>query len=345
MTRLRGLGPQIRPAGVPEGSVVTVFRAPRESAGMRLDTFLTGELNASSRNRVQAIIRNSAHAEDGRKLRCNHRMQEDERIYLWRPPWDETPVPQEIPVLYEDEHLLAVHKPSQIPVHPSARYYRNTVIVMLRAERPEGFLSLAHRIDRETSGVLLLTKTAECDRLLKRMFEDRDDIEKEYMAITWGEVPEAPFRHEQAMELDTDNSLRVKMKISDGPTALYACTRFTRLGLKRRADGRVYSLVRCELETGRQHQIRLHLAAMGTAVVGDKLYGPDERCLARNADGEGTENDAEILELSRHALHASCMRFKHPITGEPLVIEAPLPDELREFWESIDAVPAEGQRG
>jgi 23S rRNA pseudouridine1911/1915/1917 synthase len=335
VTRLRGLGPQNRPPDVPEGSVVTVFRAPRESAGMRLDTFMTGELHASSRNRVQAIIRNSAHGEDGRKLRCNHRVQTDERIYLWRPPWDETPVPRDIPVIYEDEHILAVSKPSQIPVHPSARYYRNTVIVMLRAERPEGFLSLAHRIDRETSGVLLLTKTAECDRLLKKMLEERDDIEKEYLAIVWGEAPPAPLRYVKSMELDLDNPLRVKMKISDAPSAMHACTRFTRLEVRKRTDGRAYSMLRCELETGRQHQIRLHLASMGLPVVGDKLYGPDERCLARHADGEGTLADAQMLELSRHALHASCMRFKHPMTGEQLSIEAPLPDELREFWDSI----------
>jgi 23S rRNA pseudouridine1911/1915/1917 synthase len=93
-----------------------------------------------------------------------------------------------------------------------------------------------------------------------------------------------------------------------------------------------YALVRCELHTGRQHQIRVHLAALGFPVVGDKLYGPDDRMLARAADGELTEEDAARLELPRHALHAHRYRLPHPLSGERLDVISPLPQDLSEFW-------------
>ena len=103
-------------------------------------------------------------------------------------------------------------------------------------------------------------------------------------------------------------------------------------GSKRAQDvacaGRDYALVRCELETGRQHQIRIHLASLGTPIVGDKLYGPDDACFARGADGELTEADLVMLELPRHALHAARMTMAHPVTGAPLIMEAPLPPDL-----------------
>ena len=100
-------------------------------------------------------------------------------------------------------------------------------------------------------------------------------------------------------------------------------------------NGRCYALVRCELETGRQHQIRVHLASLGAPIVGDKLYGPDETCFARGADGELTEDDLRLLELPRHALHAARLALTHPMTRAPLSIEAPLPDDLHAFWDGL----------
>src|SRR5205814_9499505 len=95
----------VRPEGVPEGSVVSVFRVPPELAGQRLDVFLQGELKRTSRTRTQVIVRNSAYDVRGNRLRSNHRVQADEHVLLWRPPWDEDPVPTDVPILYEDEHL------------------------------------------------------------------------------------------------------------------------------------------------------------------------------------------------------------------------------------------------
>ncbi len=124
-------------------------------------------------------------------------------------------MPTEVPILYEDEYLLAVDKPAKLPVHPTARYHHNTLIKVLQRARPDTFLSLGHRIDRETSGVLLVAKTAACDRALKRDLENRAGIEKIYTAITWG-VPVAEgetLRVDKPLELDPTSKTRVKMRV------------------------------------------------------------------------------------------------------------------------------------
>jgi 23S rRNA pseudouridine1911/1915/1917 synthase len=333
-----------RPPGVAEDAIVSAFRVPPEVAGQRLDVFLRGQLHRTSRTRAQWIVRASAYDATGRKLEPNDRVQPEQHILLWRPPWDERPVSIELPVIYEDEHLLAVNKPALLPAHPTARYYKNTVIKVLQAARPDcRSLSLAHRLDRETSGVMLVSKTRACDRTLKKQLERRLGIDKVYVAITWG-VPDGGdastrFRCEKRLELDLGNPLRVKMRTSDDPRALCAATSIEVVETRRRADQRSYALLRCGLETGRQHQIRVHLAFLGAPVVGDKLYGPDERAFARAADGKLTAEDLEQLEMARHALHAARIEMAHPMTGARLVVEAPLPSDMAEFWESIGPQP------
>jgi 23S rRNA pseudouridine1911/1915/1917 synthase len=343
MTRLRASETNVvRPQGVAEGSVVSVFRVPAEVAGQRLDVFVQSQLRRTSRTRAQAIVRASAYDATGRKLGPNHRVRPDQHVLLWRAPWDETPVPVQVPVLYEDEHLLAVDKPALVPVHPTARYHRNTLIKVLAAARPDvPFLSLAHRLDRETSGVIVVSKTRACDRAIKKQLERREGVDKTYVAITWG-VPDRgdgakSFRFERSMELDPTSALRVKMRISDAPGALYAATGFHIEEVRRGPSGARYARVRCRLETGRQHQIRVHLAALGAPVVGDKLYGPDERAVARAADGQLTAEDQARLELPRHALHAARLELAHPITGAPLVLDAPLPRDMADFWAGLSA--------
>ncbi|MCL2724429.1 MAG: RluA family pseudouridine synthase [Polyangiaceae bacterium] len=354
LTRLRASETEFtRPDGVVDGAVMSVFRVPPESAGQRLDVFLQGQLKRTSRTRTQFIIHHSAFSAQGQRLRSNHRVKSREHVLLWRPPWDEDPVPTRVPVLHEDEHLFAVDKPAGLPVHPTARYYNNTLINVLKRERPGAFLSLGHRIDRETSGVLLVSKSPDCDRTLKRKFEERTGIEKTYTAITWG-VPDPAmgvaasgivsraddspnaFRYERSIEIDPASRFKVKMRLGETTHALSASTRFVVEAVRTRCtDGQTYARIRCVLETGRQHQIRIHLASLGAPIVGDKLYGPDETCFARGVDGLLTKEDFAKLELSRHALHASRLTMTHPMTGEPLAVEAPLPEDLAAFWDAI----------
>jgi 23S rRNA pseudouridine1911/1915/1917 synthase len=345
MTRVRRADEAewVRPDGVPEGSVVSVFRVPPEVAGQRLDVFLQGQLKRTSRTRTQFIIGASAYDDTGRRLRSNHRVRPFQQILLWRAPWDEDPVPTDVPVIYEDDDVLAVNKPALLPVHPTARYHKNTLIKVLQRARPGEWLSLGHRLDRETSGVMLIAKNPACDRALKRSLEERawraagttrragpaEEIEKTYLAIAWGVPPDG--RYERSVELDPTHSTRVRMRLGESADALYAATRFVTLATKR-SKARVYARVQCDLETGRQHQIRIHLASLGTPIVGDKLYGPDDRLFARGVDGQLTAADVALLELPRQALHAWRITIPHPMTGERLAIEAPVPEDLETFW-------------
>jgi 23S rRNA pseudouridine1911/1915/1917 synthase len=180
------------------------------------------------------------------------------------------------------------------------------------------------------------------DRAFKRVIEHRsvyvarstidglntETLEKTYLAITRG-VPE-PGIIDLPIEPDLENPLRVKMRLARAGRGLAAKT------LIDQVEERVgYALVRCRLLTGRQHQIRLHLSSVGCPVVGDKLYGPDERLLARAADRLLDSEDLRLLELPRHALHAARYRLPHAVTGEALDLVSPLPEDLRSFWDEL----------
>lgn len=350
MTRLGGpeRPPVDRPADVPEGSVLTVLRVPPEMAGMRVDVFVRLHLKDTSRSRANFIVRNSARDLAGNRLRPGSRVTPEQIIALWRPAWDDVEFPREIPVLFVDDHVLVIDKPAGLPVHPSARYYRNTVVKMMGERFPSDHLVLAHRLDRDTSGVLVLARTTAADRGIKKQLERRSGVEKSYLAITWGWPTNDEFRVDLPLETDPTSRLRVTMRVASPGCGLEAATRMVvrerrvRPGSSPVAStngspwttGR-YALVQCDLETGRQHQIRVHLAAVGCPVLGDKLYGPDAELHARSSDDTLTEDDRDLLELPRHALHAARMGFHHPITGERIVAEAPLPRDMREFLDRL----------
>ena len=328
----------VRPAEVPEGAIRRALRVSSEAAGQRLDVFVQTQLRHTSRTRAQRIVEKSAFDANGKHLRSSDRVREGALILLWREPFEPDEEQPPLPVLYEDPHLLVIDKPPLVAVHPTARYHKHTVIHRLRADRPQEFLTLVHRLDRETSGILLVAKTPEADRAFKRILEDRtlgrgrrQPLEKTYLAITHG-VPEAA-RIELPLMLDEENSLRVKMRVAPPGTGLESSTGVTVVDAQ---SG--YALVRLALHTGRQHQIRIHLSAVGCPVVGDKLYGPDERMLARAADGELTAEDLTLLELPRQALHAHRYALEHPMTGLPLDLVAPLPADLTAFWQSLRTV-------
>jgi len=329
----------VRPEGVAPEAVMRVLRVAPEQAGMRLDRFIQGQLRATSRTRCQVIIDNSAFSAQGARLRKNHRIRAEEQVVLWRPPWDEDAPDLELDILYEDDALLAVNKPPFIVVHPTARHHRSTVAKLLEAQRPDDHLTLVHRIDRETSGVLLLARTRAADRAVKIQFEERRDVVKRYLALTWGTPQWERHTCERPLEPDAASRYRVRMRCAAVGRGQPSATTFEIVGRRCRGERR-YSMVRCTLHTGRQHQIRVHLAALGLPVVGDKLYGPDQDLFARGADGELTAEDLTLLELDRQALHASDLGIDHPVTGERLLIEAPLYPDMATFWSELGQLEA-----
>ena len=189
---------------------------------------------------------------------------------------------------------------------------------------------LAHRLDRDTSGVLVLARTFEADRRIKKHFSNKVGVQKVYQAITWGHPPFDQQRLDFPSERDPESRLRCSMRVALPGTGLHAAT-IVAVHEKFRQEERKYALVRCDLETGRQHRIRVHLAQIGCPVVGDKLYGPDELLHARASDGTLTEDDLQLLELTRHALHAWRMEFNHPITNARIEAQAPLPSDMTKF--------------
>lgn len=324
----------VRPADVDPEAVMRVMRVPPELAGMRLDRFVQSQLRATSRTRSQLIVQNAAFSVHGKRLKKNRRLRAEERVVLWRPPWDEDMPEADLPIVYEDDDLLAINKPPHMVVHPTARHHKNTVAMILAAQRPDEHLTLIHRIDRETSGVLLVARTRLADREVKIQLEERRDVVKRYVALTWG-WPEWE-RHTCELPLESDAASKYRVKMGVAPEGgLPSSTTFEVMERRTNAAGKRYAMLRCTLHTGRQHQIRVHLAAVGIPVVGDKLYGPDEHLFARGADGELTEEDHVLLELPRQALHAADIAFDHPATGERLEISAPLYPDMQTFWDDL----------
>jgi 23S rRNA pseudouridine1911/1915/1917 synthase len=241
-------------------------------------------------------------------------------------------------VIHDDGALLVVDKPAGLPVHPTARYSAHTFTTLARERFPDRKVDPAHRIDRETSGLLACGVRPEVTRILKRDFA-KGRIAKTYLAFALG-APEADrFTVEVPLALTGASAVRVRMHVD--PAGLASVTEFEVLGRRRAPDGAAVALLACRPRTGRQHQIRAHLHHAGLRMVGDKIYGPDETIFDRFTKGELTDEDHAALRLPRHALHAWRLELPHPLTRAPLLVEAPLPADLGKFWDAC----ADAQEG
>jgi 23S rRNA pseudouridine1911/1915/1917 synthase len=302
------------------------FAVAEEHAGIRADQFLKLQIPRLSRTRLQAILRQTVTLASGRPLKPNTRLAPGDELIMRREAQPEPPCPRRFDVLYDDAWTMVVDKPAGLPVHASAKFYFNTLTRVLGERFPGEPLQIAHRLDRETSGCLVVARGKPAAARLKGAFEHKR-VAKVYTAIVRGSPP---WDDDAAIDLplrlvDPERSpISVRMEVHrDGLPSL------TRVRVLER--GRDRALVRCQPVTGRQHQIRAHLAAAGYPIVGDKLYGHgDEAFTAFCAHGL-TDELAELFELPRHALHAAWIRFPHPGTDEPIAVEAPLPADLREY--------------
>jgi 23S rRNA pseudouridine1911/1915/1917 synthase len=310
----------------PEGSVDIPFVVEPNYAGWRLEEYLGEKLRRMTPERLRGIILRGLRCE-GRRLKPSTPVWPGLAFRIRRPASEEPATPTALPVVFQDDWLLVLDKPAGLPIHPTARYHKGTLVTLLRERFGERFAEPAHRLDRETSGLVVCGRTTEACRVLGRLFVSRD-VHKEYLAICEGHPPEDVFVVEAPIAEGTD-LIRIAVRIDpvagkESRTRFQVLQRFTR-------DGEPFALVRCFPETGRQHQIRIHLREVGFPLVGDKMYGPDpgyfdrfsRRCL---------EPEAWVrLRLPRQALHAARIVFPHPGTGQEAVFEAPLPEDLTDF--------------
>jgi len=308
--------------------VTKAFRAERDDVRERLDRALLKRLShipTVSRTRVQAWIEEGRVRVNGAAVRRpGGRLGLGDEVELTLPEAAPlaapTPTEMALEVLYEDDWLLALNKPPGLLVHPTPRERQGTLwngLLFRARDWGEGRLpGLAHRLDRDTSGVLLVAKTRPVVAALMRALRSKE-AGKEYLALVYGRVEGSKGRIDLGILRDPEDRRRwVASKTEGQPSS----TLWERLGESERAP---LTLLACRLLTGRTHQIRVHLAAKGWPIVGDPLYG-EPRHLGI-ADAEIAER---CREFPRQALHARRLVFVHPVTRERMEIEAPVPGDL-----------------
>ncbi|MFU2487620.1 RluA family pseudouridine synthase [Thauera sp. WH-1] len=294
------------------------------AAGQRIDNYLLRIAKGVPKSHVYRILRSGEVRVNGRRVQQTYRLVEGDEVRI--PPLRvaepararAAPAGQPLPVVYEDDALLVIDKPSGKAVHGGSGVSYG-VIEQLRAQRPElRMLELAHRLDRETSGLLIVAKKRSALTALHDMLRE-GKVEKRYLTLVPGRWAN-PLQHVKAplhKYLTAEGERRVR--VSEEGKAAHSVMRLIR-------RWRDFSLLEVELKTGRTHQIRVHLAHLGFPLCGDDKYG--DFALNKRLEGEG---------LKRMFLHAAQLSFKHPISGETLAFASPLPPDLKGFVDHLDA--------
>jgi 23S rRNA pseudouridine1911/1915/1917 synthase len=312
------------------GSTVQIsLEIPAGQAGQRLDQALAALLPDHSRSRLKAWIESGEVLVDGSRRRPRDKVLGGESVAITAMLAEETrALPQDIPlvIVHEDRHVLVVDKPAGLVVHPGAGNPDHTLQNALLARDPKLALlpraGIVHRLDKDTSGLLVVARTLAAHTALVRMLEERD-IHREYEAVcrgvmTAGGTVDAPIaRH------PTD---RVRMAVRQGGRESVTHYRVIR-------RFRAHTHVRVQLETGRTHQIRVHLAHAGFPIVGDRVYG------GRLAfpKGAGDALREALRNFPRQALHAARLEFAHPVSGKAVSCVAPLPADIQELLRVLEA--------
>jgi 23S rRNA pseudouridine1911/1915/1917 synthase len=295
---------------IEELSPAVVFDVPMDASGERLDRFLASHLGSRAAA-ARAVDRGAL--VDGRPRPRSHRLEGGERVEL---PPDESPAPAprlgpRPTVVWQDEHLAVVDKPAGLVVHPGAGRASGTLVDLLGgvlAGGEPGRPGIVHRLDRDTSGLLVVARSEEAHRRLSALVRRRT-LERTYLALVRGRPGSRAGRIEAPIGRDRDDPTRFSL---DTDTPREAVTHFEVVEPRGR-----HALLRVRLETGRTHQIRVHLAAIALPVVGDAVYGVAEPA------------------LGRQFLHATRLAFPHPFTAEPVEAESPLPPELAAYLASL----------
>jgi 23S rRNA pseudouridine1911/1915/1917 synthase len=327
------------------GNGLIVLEAGAEAAGLRLDQWLAVALGADySRNRVQALIRQGAVLVGGKAvLEPKRKMAAGDKVSIDLPdPEPAEPLGESIAldILYEDDQLIVINKPAGLVVHPGAGNWTGTLVNALIHHCGESLSGIGgvkrpgivHRLDKETTGVMVVAKTDQAHRVLSEAFADHGltgDLERAYVALVWG-TPKRPVGVvDAAIGRAADRTRRAV--VPDGRSdARHAVTRYSvleRFGEKPDATATA-SLVECRLETGRTHQIRVHMAHIGHPVIGDPDYGQSFRTKA-NILPEPLKTMTK--NFPRQALHAKLLAFRHPATDAIMRFEARMPADMAEI--------------
>lgn len=316
------------------------FQVDKKFDGYRIDRFLAGRLESYSRTQIQKILEEARVTKAGRPTRASAKVKTGEIVevaYL-RKPEEPLTEDQSLPILFEDDDLLIINKPANLLSHPTDKTVLHTVTGILKHQR-KGLppVHLLHRLDRETSGVLALAKNATAARRWTKAMESHL-VQKEYLAIICGVITPCiglinlPIGRE-------GGEIKVRQSVKSA-AGVPAETAYQVEKISPKGD---LSLVRAFPHTGRLHQIRVHFAAKGHPLLGDKLYQGEGEVYAKMIRGESTEADIEGLGFPRAALHAAGLRFRHPSTQKEMHITAPLPADMAAFiegWANSDKIPS-----
>ncbi len=293
-----------------------------KEAGTRLDTWLAARFTYHTLGEWLVLIQTQRLLVNGVPCQPDYFLCTGDEVAYHPVSLAEPDVSRDIQVLYEDDILMAINKPPNLPCHPAGRYFKNTLLTILRDTCPEA--RLVNRLDRETSGVILIAKNKRTTGKLGRQFERRQ-VTKEYQVLVEGDFPDQ-LTAEGILAVD-NNSPVIKKRIfqweGEGETS---STQFRRLACQ---SG--LSLVHVLLGTGRMHQIRATLCSLGYPVVGDKIYGLDETIFVRMVNNHMTEQDQVTLRLPHQALHAWRLTIRHPVKQEDMTFEAPLPKDIQQL--------------
>jgi 23S rRNA pseudouridine1911/1915/1917 synthase len=309
------------------GSMRHVVVAP-EHDGLRLDNFLTALIPDLSRSQVQRLIKDG-HVSGPGTVRPSMAVRAGQSYTVDVPePSPATPAPEELPlrILYEDTDLVVLDKPAGMVVHPGAGHDSGTLVNALLHHVTDlsgvgGELrpGIVHRLDRGTSGVMVVAKNDRSHQELSRQFHDRE-VEKEYVALVWG-VVQAGRRIDAAIGRDPADRQKMSTRARRARDAV------TRVTFARHFKG--VSLLKVAIATGRTHQIRVHLSAIGHPIVGDPVYGGVRRRVLGNLRA--------VTRLERPFLHAARLSFTHPSDSKRLTFESPLPEDLQNVLDDIVA--------
>jgi 23S rRNA pseudouridine1911/1915/1917 synthase len=330
------------------------LEVPPEAAGQRLDHFIATQLEGVSRSRVQLLLDQGDVLVNGTQAKPSLKLRGGEQIVITGEPRPAPlrATPQDIPldVVYEDKHFAVVNKPAGMMVHAGAgetedARNKNTLVNALlfrfkALSSTGGDLrpGIVHRLDKETSGLIVVAKNDAAHSKLADLFSSRQ-IRKTYIALVHGRVEREKGSITAAVSRDPLRRTRMTTRPAENSR-----TAISHYEVVQRVDTRFgkFTLVRVRIETGRTHQIRVHMASIGHPVVGDTLYGAhgqltDQAELkASSSRANRRKNAPERLKLGRNFLHAARLEFTHPFTGKPLELEAPLPPELTAFLASVN---------